>query len=212
MMLAQHFREATERPPGPEPELINDDLTKVKLGELLSERGIDSCILFGNIPYYLTRDVLFGYLVDHHHCIEAAYIMMQKEVADRIVSPPGSRVYGITSVILQALYDVRMVMKVAPGSFQPRPRVSSAVLEFRVLEEKLVEEHELRPFVNLVKNLFQQRRKKISSTLRSFYGLGPDELNALHAATDIDMRSRPESLSRDQFIELMRQMPEVSSK
>jgi 16S rRNA (adenine1518-N6/adenine1519-N6)-dimethyltransferase len=185
-------------------EILNEDFTKTPLSGLLAARNLDRCTLVGNIPYYLTRDVLFSFLVYENPVIDAAYIMLQKEVGERIVSPPGSRVYGITSVVLQSLYDVRVVMKVAPGSFAPRPKVASVVLEFKPLVQPLLTPLELVPFLTLVKNLFQQRRKTISSTLRAFYSLREPELAGIESETGIDLGSRPEDLSKEQLLSICR--------
>jgi 16S rRNA (adenine1518-N6/adenine1519-N6)-dimethyltransferase len=187
-------------------EILNEDFSKISLSGLLAARNLDRCTLVGNIPYYLTRDVLFSYLVDENEVIDAAYIMLQKEVGDRIVSPPGSRVYGITSVVLQSVYDVRVVTKVAPGSFAPRPRVASVVLEFKPLLQPLLNPQELGPFVTLVKNLFQQRRKTISNTLKAFYSLQEPELTGIESDTGIDLGMRPEELSKEQFLSISRSL------
>jgi len=148
----------TARGPAGPVEIVQADFTKLTITGLLAARGLERCVLFGNIPYHLTRDVLFSFLVDEHEMIEAAYLMLQREVGERIVSPPGSRVYGITSVVLQSLYDTRPLFRVGPGAFYPRPRVDSIIVEFKPLVEALVEPAELNGFVSLVKNLFQQRR------------------------------------------------------
>ena len=187
-------------------EILNVDFTKISLTGLLAARKLDSCTLVGNIPYNLTRDVLFSFLVDENEVINAAHIMVQKEVGERIVSPPGSRVYGITSVVLQSLYAVRVTAKIAPGSFTPRPKVASVVLEFKPLETPLIEPDELRPFVKLVKNLFQQRRKTIYNTLRSFYPLPDGAYEKIAHAAGVDLGSRPEELGKDAFITLSRQL------
>jgi len=192
-------------------ELLNADLTEVSLTSLLVERGIESCVLMGNIPYYLTREVLFAYLVDEHEMIEAAVLMMQREVGERIVSPPGSRVYGITSVILQSLYEVKTLFKVAPGSFNPAPKVASVVLEFKPLAAPLAGGDELRPFVRLVKNLFQQRRKTIQNTIKNFYALSEEEMADLEQTTGIDTGRRPESLKGDEFLTLSRALDRMTS-
>lgn len=193
-------------------EVVGADFTDVSLGDLLAARSLEHCMLVGNIPYYLTRDVLFDFLVGEHEVIDGAIIMVQKEVGDRIVSPPGSRVYGITSVVLQSLYAVTVVTKVAPGSFHPRPKVASVVLEFRPLRHALVEPEELAKFVALVKNVFQQRRKTIHNTLRSFYSLSEESLAEVHAATGIDLQLRPEALDKESFIALVRALAEVTDK
>jgi len=192
-------------------EIIQADFTTVKLSSLLAQRGLDRCALVGNIPYYLTRDVLFDFLVDEHDVLAGASIMLQKEVGERIVSPPGSRVYGITSVVLQSLYDVATVMKVAPGSFVPRPRVSSVVLSFTPLARPLLGPGEMEPFKELVKNLFNQRRKTIQNTLRSFYHLSDEALLEIRENTLVDLGQRPEQLTKETFLKLSRTLAEVSS-
>lgn len=187
-------------------EILNVDFSKISLTGLLAARNLDRCTLVGNIPYYLTRDVLFSFLVDEREVIDAAYIMVQKEVGERVVSPPGSRVYGITSVVLQSFYTVKVVMKVAPGSFTPRPKVASVVLAFKPCETALLEPAEVGPFLKLVKNLFQQRRKTIHNTLRSFYSLSDVTLQRIADATGIDLGSRPEELGKKKFISLLRNL------
>jgi len=190
-------------------EFLNVDFTTVRLGRLLAERGLERCVLMGNIPYYLTREVLFGFLVDEVAAVDRAVIMVQKEVGERIVSPPGSRVYGITSVVLQSLYDVKMLMRVAPGSFFPRPKVASVVLGFRPLEEPLVGAGELPAFQSLVKNLFQQRRKTIHNTLRSFYDLSDAQLDTVTAQAGVDPGARPETLGKEDFYRLSKSLAQV---
>lgn len=192
-------------------EVVHADFTKVSLGELLADRNLEHCTLVGNIPYNLTRDVLFEFLVYEHDVIDGACIMVQKEVGERVISPPGSRVYGITSVVLQSLYTIKVATKVAPGSFHPPPRVSSVVLEFRPRTESVFAPGELQPFVALVKNLFQQRRKTIQNTLRAFYSLENGALAEIHAATKIDLQCRPETLSGEDFLALSRTLAEVAS-
>jgi len=192
-------------------EILHADFTTVRLAALVAQHGCERCTLVGNIPYYLTRDVLFDFLVGEHEVLNGATIMMQKEVGDRIVSPPGSRVYGITSVVLQSLYDIGVVMKVAPGSFVPPPRVSSVVLSFQPLAESMLGPGELEPFKELVKNLFSQRRKTIQNTLRAFYDLDEDGLAEIQRRMDIDLGKRPEQLGNETFLELSRTLAEVSS-
>jgi 16S rRNA (adenine1518-N6/adenine1519-N6)-dimethyltransferase len=191
-------------------EILNEDFSKISLSGLLAARNFDRCTLVGNIPYYLTRDVLFSFLVEENEVIDAAYIMLQREVGERIVSAPGSRVYGITSVVLQSLYDVRAVTKVAPGSFTPRPKVASVVLEFKSPATPLLERHELGPFVSLIKNLFQQRRKTINNTLKAFYSLQDMALAGIETKTGIDLGSRPEDLTKEDFLRLSRKLTEIA--
>lgn len=206
-------REITEGrdPSESDVEILNVDFTKISLTGLLASRGRESCVLIGNIPYNLTRDVLFSFLVDEVEMLDSACLMMQREVGERIVSPPGSRVYGITSVILQSLYDVRLLLRVSPGSFHPRPKVASVVLEFKPLAEPLVEPAEMIKFSRLVRNVFQQRRKTIHNTIRSSYGVSARELREMERVSGIDFNKRPEALSKEDFLRLWRAVGEVAS-
>lgn len=193
----------------PHVEVVSGDFTKVTLRALLGERGLERCVLIGNIPYHLTRDVLFGFLVDEVDMVSRAVIMMQREVGDRIASPPGSRAYGIPSVVLQSLYDIEVVAKVAAGAFHPRPQVASIVLAFRPLALPLVQGDEVRPFITLVKNVFQQRRKTVHNTLRAFYSLSEESLLRIQEETGVDLQSRPEVLSKEAFLSLSRSVSAV---
>jgi 16S rRNA (adenine1518-N6/adenine1519-N6)-dimethyltransferase len=183
-------------------EIVSVDFTTVTLRDLLRQRGYERCVLIGNIPYYLTRNVLFDFLVEARGEVSRAVIMMQREVGERVVSPPGSRVYGIPSVVLQSLYDIRVVTKVAAGSFFPRPQVASIVLGFFPLARPLLSGDEVGPFLVLVKNLFQQRRKTIHNTLRAFYPLPEETLTRIADEAGVDLQARPEALAKEQFIAL----------
>ena len=207
----ESYFETLEPQPDEVVEILHEDFTKLSMTGLLAARDLEGCVLMGNIPYNRTRDVLFSFLVDEHEMIDAAYLMVQREVGERIVSPPGSRVYGITSVILQSLYDVRSVFRVAPGSFVPRPKVGSIVLEFKRLEEPLVGADEIKSFLLLVKNLFQQRRKTIHNTLKTFYTLTESELDRIRSATGIALENRPEALDKTEFLELSRVVSKVTA-
>ena len=201
----------TARGPAGPVEIVQADFTKLTITGLLAARGLERCVLFGNIPYHLTRDVLFSFLVDEHEMIEAAYLMLQREVGERIVSPPGNRVYGITSVVLQSLYDTRPLFRVAPGAFFPRPKVDSIIVEFKPLLEALVEPAELNGFVSLVKNLFQQRRKTIHNTLKRFYSLSETELGEISSRTGVSLDKRPEELGKKAFLELSRTVSSMTT-
>lgn len=211
--LAAFFGEEHRKNPreaGPV-EIVQADFTKLTITGLLSARGLERCVLFGNIPYHLTRDVLFSFLVDEHEMIEAAYLMVQREVGERIVSPPGSRVYGITSVVLQSLYAVRPLFRVGPGAFFPRPKVESIVVEFQHLEKTAVEPGEQNDFLSLVKNLFQQRRKTIRNTLKKFYSLTESELERIGRGADVSLDKRPEELGKEAFLALSRTLSGIVS-
>ncbi|HEU4928833.1 MAG TPA: 16S rRNA (adenine(1518)-N(6)/adenine(1519)-N(6))-dimethyltransferase RsmA [Candidatus Krumholzibacteria bacterium] len=193
----------------PRVEIVSADFTKVSLGALLSERGLNRCVLIGNIPYHLTRDVLFDFLVDEYGTISRAVIMVQREVGDRIASKPGSRSYGIPSVVLQSLYEIDVVARAGAGAFQPPPKVASIVLAFRPLSKPLLAPDDVRPFIALVRGVFQQRRKTVQKSLRACYSLSEESLARIQDETGIDLRLRPEALSKEAFLALSRSLPAV---
>jgi 16S rRNA (adenine1518-N6/adenine1519-N6)-dimethyltransferase len=192
-------------------EILNVDFTRISMTGLLVSRGLDRCVLIGNIPYYLTHEVLFSFLVDEVELLDSAYLMMQREVGERIASPPGNRVYGITSVILQSLYTARILFRISPGSFNPKPKVASVLVEFKPLEEPLIKPGELGKFTRLVRNLFQQRRKTVHNTIRSFYGVSEKQLREIERIARIDLTKRPEALTKDEFLRLTRAVTEVTA-
>lgn len=147
----------------------------------------------GNFPYNISTQIVFKVLEHRDRCMEMVG-MFQKEVADRIRATPGSKVYGITSVIAQAYYDVEHLMYVEPGSFIPPPKVRSAVIRMRRnTVERLPCDEAL--FLRLVKTAFNQRRKTLSNALKALPELAgrvPAEVAGLRA----------EALSVNDFVAL----------
>lgn len=118
--------------------------------------------LIGNLPYYITSPILFG-VMERRSAIERATFMIQKEVADRILAPSGSKTYGILSVQCQLMASVTHVLDVPPTAFDPPPNVESSVIQLTFDKPK-------QPFSDetlkkVVRTAFQQRRKKLSNAL-----------------------------------------------
>lgn len=126
--------------------------------------------LVGNLPYYITSDIVLRILELHPH-IERAVIMVQREVADRISAAPGSRDYGLLSATAQLFARVEKLFTLPPGAFSPPPDVHSSVLRLTMaprLEELQVAEE---PFIAFLKLAFAQKRKTLVNNLRSQYEL-----------------------------------------
>lgn len=174
---------------GPE-QLIQEDFLKLPLEKVFEGEEYN---IIGNFPYNISSQILFR-VEKYRDCVPVVIGMFQKEVAERIASGPGSKVYGVISVLLQASYQPKVLFKVQPGSFFPVPKVTSAIL---MLERK--ENYELscdrKLFRAVVKNSFNQRRKMLRNTLKSL--IKDDHLYGLEI-----MKERPEQLSLDDFIEL----------
>jgi 16S rRNA (adenine1518-N6/adenine1519-N6)-dimethyltransferase len=144
----------------------------------------------GNLPYHITSPILF-WMMDQADDVRSATVMIQKEVADRVVAAPGSKDYGILTVFCQFYAQCRRCFVVPAGAFFPRPKVDSAVvrMEFRPYprQPKSVD-----TFRSVVRRSFGQRRKMLRNTI------GP----WIDASVNFDLTRRPEALTVDDFIDL----------
>jgi 16S rRNA (adenine1518-N6/adenine1519-N6)-dimethyltransferase len=144
-----------------EPGIIEGDFLEVSLDEIYTE----PFSIIGNFPYNISSQIFFR-ILDHHDQVGQVVCMLQKEVADRIAAPPGSKTYGILSVLLQAYYTIRLLFKVPPGVFTPPPKVMSAVIRLeRNTRSKLKCDEKL--FVQVVKQAFNTRRKTLRNALKN---------------------------------------------
>jgi 16S rRNA (adenine1518-N6/adenine1519-N6)-dimethyltransferase len=124
-------------------------------------------IVIGNFPYNISTQIVFKVL-EWKELVPVMIGMFQKEVAQRIASKPGSKVYGIMSVLTQAFYEVDYLFDVAPGSFNPPPKVMSGVIKLKSKNEKVKMKNE-KAFFILVKAAFNQRRKTLRNATRSLF-------------------------------------------
>ncbi len=164
-----------------------------------NEDGLDIPTLkvAGNIPYYITSDILFR-LFEQSDVLERAVIMMQKEVAERICAKPRTKEYGILSIAARFVSEPRIALKVPSGCFTPRPSVDSAVVVFD-FKKRFISMQEYKLVHPLVRMAFGQRRKILSNALSQYLSNYqtelPPEINAL-------MGKRAEELLPDQFLAL----------
>ncbi len=180
--LLNHF-------PGHESQIIHADFLKSDLKTIFSGEPFS---IIGNFPYNISSQILFS-ILQHRDFIPEAVGMIQKEVAERIAAPPGSKTYGILSVLLQAWYQIDYLFTVHEQVFIPPPKVKSAVIRMtRNHVRKLACNETL--FFQVVKTSFNQRRKMIRNSLKSL--VGDAEFSHPYLA------ERPEQLSVEQFIEL----------
>ena len=147
--------------------------------------------IVGNLPYNISSPLLFHLLNYRDNIIDMTF-MLQKEVVDRIVAPPGSKVYGRISVIMQAFFDTELMFVVPKESFDPQPKIESAILYLKTKSKPLVQNS--KPLEEIVKIAFSQRRKTLKNCLKSV-------LN--QSQTDIDLSQRAEMLSVENFVTLM---------
>lgn len=159
----------------------------------------------GNIPYNVSAPILFGLLGQRRH-IGAATVMLQKEVADRILSRPGTKAYGSISVMLQAFADIERIAKVSRGSFMPPPKVDSSVIRLRWRDGPADLANEAR-FERVVRAAFAQRRKKLRNSLRTAFP--PAVVDAAGTKSGLSLDRRAESLSVAEFAALAAAFPET---
>jgi len=171
------------------------DILAANLSDVLSP--IDASIpirVAGNLPYNISSPILFRLLdLQRHRPLADATLMLQREVADRIIARPGTAEYGVLSVLVQWRADATRLLALPPGAFRPPPAVRSAAIRlafrppiFPVADEQILE--------RMVRSMFTQRRKTLSNALAPFGAdRGRDAAEAL-AAAGIDPRRRPETL------------------
>ena len=149
--------------------------------------------MIGNYPYNISSQILFK-MVKYRELIPEMVGMFQKEVSDRVIAPPGSKTYGVVSVLVQAFYEGENVVKVNPGSFNPPPKVMSSVIRLKRKENQDLG-CDYGVFRTVVKTAFGQRRKMLRNTLK---GLIKDPaLLKEHYFT-----KRPEELGVEEFVDL----------
>lgn len=154
-------------------------------------------VFAGNLPYQITSSVLFNLLPAlREPSVAGAVVMVQNEVAQRMVAGPGSRTYGILSVLLQAQVELKREFVVKPGAFVPPPEVDSAVVSLTPRQESIDLGED---GTALVKDLFRERRKQLGGLLRRHRGLSVDQISEMEADLSVDASSRPESLSVSDF-------------
>jgi 16S rRNA (adenine1518-N6/adenine1519-N6)-dimethyltransferase len=171
--------------------LLEADLARLQWAEVLAGAG-PRPVVAGNLPYVLTSKVLFA-LAECQAQTAGAVLMVQKEVAERLIARPGGRDHGLLAVVMGSLFEVSMLRTVPAKVFWPRPEVSSAVV--RLLPGEPWPMAEYRSFLATVKPLFQQRRKQLGTALRHLHDLEAADLDQLAREAGCELSQRPEQLS-----------------
>ena len=192
--LESHFPQAHGR-------VIFGDFLKLDIDELFPEEFH----VIGNFPYNISSQIFFR-IIDYRNRIPQTVCMIQKEVAERIAEKPGSKTYGILSVLLQAWYDIEYLFTVGSGAFAPPPKVQSAVIRLTRNRRTSLGCDE-NAFKNIVKTAFGQRRKTLSNSLKPIIaakatkeGWDTEALTSFTSAPVFELR--PERLSVEDFIGL----------
>jgi 16S rRNA (adenine1518-N6/adenine1519-N6)-dimethyltransferase len=179
----------------PNVEVVEGDALKMNLRSLVPPGSR----LVGNLPYYVSSPLLRR-ILDLHDQVRDAHVMLQEEVARRVASPPGSREYGILSILYALWANVDLPLRFPPGAFRPAPRVSSALLRARFLEVPRAEVQDLKAFEALLKQAFARRRRTLENNLQDSYPKLKEYLRFLN----LEGSRRAETLSVVEFVSLWR--------
>lgn len=182
----------------PRLQLTHDDILKIHLDDWLPRHKVK---LVANLPYSISTPVLFRLFEWRHH-FSSMVLMVQKEVADRIASAPGTKAYGTLSVWCQVHGRVTDALTVSPEAFYPRPNVRSTVLKIELFPEPLLPPETGPALRGLIRSAFGQRRKTLANALMGWLPGGRQKIEAFLCAQGIEPRRRGETLSMEEFLRL----------
>ncbi len=190
-------------------DILDQDIMKTDIQVLAKDKKL---VVISNLPYNISSQILFR-LVQERACIEKAFLMFQKELADRILSPPGKKAYSRLSAVAQYAAKITFVANVGPAAFFPRPAVDSTVLRFDFHAPSTVSSATETLLFTVIKAAFSKRRKSLKNSL-----VGQDlglQKHAIAKALDqakIVPERRAETLTKDEFLTLTRSVQTILEK
>lgn len=195
---------APQTPTNSRVQLFNDDILKLELNSLLSDSTGNATTTFkviANLPYSITTPILWK-LLSHHKEIHSCVLMMQKEVAERIVAGPGGKDYGALTIGVAYRADTALISTLSPENFYPAPKVDSALLKLTMRENPKVEVDDEELFFKIVRTAFRTRRKMLKNTLTRGRLAPAEVLAAAFEELGIAPQRRPETLDITEFAAL----------
>lgn len=191
----------------PNVKIINEDILKADLAQIVETERLlpdgsdaENVRLIGNLPYYITTPIL-NKLMALPELFSSITIMVQKEVAEKMMAAAGAKNYGVISIHVQYFCEIEYIMDVPKEVFLPQPKVDSAVLTLHVRKEKAARVLDEGLFFETVKAGFAQRRKTLSNSLTGVRGADRDKVLAALEGAGIDPKRRAETLSIAEFAE-----------
>jgi len=180
-------------------EILEADAVRLNWNELLA-RMEKPPVVVGNLPYHIASQIIFS-LLDVGTGLNRWLVMVQREMAVRMVAGPGGKDYGVMSIHLQMHADVETILDVPPEAFIPSPRVQSRVVKCRPLDAPRVSVKDMKLFRRVVRAVFSQRRKQIRNSLRANFGgiLSDTLLDEALVQAEIQPTMRPEQLKLEEF-------------
>lgn len=180
--------------------VVNEDILKVDIAALTGGRPVK---VVANLPYYITTPIIMG-LFENHVPVDSITVMVQKEVADRMQTGPGSKDYGALSLAVQYYAEPYIVANVPPNCFMPRPKVGSAVIRLTRHEVMPVETKDEKLMFSIIRASFNQRRKTLANGLKNseLLHFSKEEIEAAITACGWPLTIRGEALSLQEFARL----------
>lgn len=195
--------------------LLHQDLLKADFSELAGQTNGPLKIL-ANLPYSISNLLLFK-LIENRESLDWAVLMLQKEVGQRLTALPGTKEYGVLSVLLADCASVKTIMQVGPGQFHPRPKVDSVVVRitFRPVPARVasIPPHDRKLLRRVVNAAFGQRRKTLRNSLSAamINGLSREQISSLLSQSGINPETRAERLTIEDFVRLTNAMADCSA-
>ena len=183
-------------------EVVNADVMKTDLHALIEEKfqGMD-VVVCANLPYYITSPII-TMLLEEKLPIKAITVMIQKEAADRLSTPVGSRDSGAITVCTNYYAEVKHLFNVSRGSFMPPPNVDSTVIKLDIRPETAVKVSDEKKFFKMVKSAFAQRRKTAVNSIASGMGLSKNQVAEALQKSGLDVNVRAEKLTMEELASL----------
>ena len=184
--------------------VLHGDILKTDIRKIADEKNQGRPIkVVANLPYYITTPIIMG-LFESHVPVDSITVMVQKEVADRMQTGPGSKDYGALSLAVQYYAEPKIVANVPPNCFMPRPKVGSAVIRLTRHQNPPVTTLDEKLMFRLIRASFNQRRKTLSNSLKNSQELpySKEEVEATITECGLPLNIRGEALTLEQFARL----------
>lgn len=183
-------------------KVINEDVLKVNLKDLIQKEKIKNTKIVANLPYYITTPIIMKLLEDKLD-IETITVMIQKEVADRLVTEPGTGDTGAITYAIHYYTNPKRILEVPNTSFIPSPKVNSTVVKLNILKTPSIEVKNEKQLFDIIKTAFMQKRKTLVNALANSGKYGSKEqVEKTLQKLEIDLKIRPEKMRLEQFAKL----------
>ena len=176
---------------------VNEDFLKINLREISQEWGKKLKVM-GNLPYGITKPILMQ-ILQNFKWIDSAVVMVQEEVARRICAPVHKKEFGALSLFVQYYSTPKLLFRIPPEAFYPRPAVWSRVVRLTIRSSPTIQVKDEKLFFKVIHSAFSQRRKMLRNVFKHFFLLDEKAILQLETNSEINLRNRGETLSLEEF-------------